>query len=153
MLWLDSDSYFTGHLVSRGNWPQEFGLLYYGMLVDATAMKWKLSKLLATYEKSHNKALRPIDGKPAPTYNIYNQGSVGSVGVTSISLTFGGLVSTQVRDGPTLHLAAPRLKGGVEEDFAVTMQRRNAVFGYTHVGREEPREGSSAGNVFSCQPS
>ena len=110
-------------------------------------MKWELSKLLATYEKSHNKALRPIDGKLAPTYNIYNQGSVGSVGVASISLTFGGL------DGPTLHLAAPRLKGGVEEDFAVTMQRRNAVFGYTHVGREEPREGSSAGNVFSCQPS
>lgn len=58
MLWLDSDSYFTGYLVSQSDWPQEFGLLYYGMLLDATAMKWKLSKLLATYDKSHNKALK-----------------------------------------------------------------------------------------------
>lgn len=135
MLWLDSDSYFTGYLVSRGDWSQEFGLPYYGMLLDATAMKWKLSKLLATYDKSHNKSLRPIDGKLSPTYNIYNQGSVRSVDVTSISITFGGLVST------------PRLKGDVEEDFAVTMQRRNAVFGYTHVGREEPFQGKARGTV------
>ena len=28
--------------------------------------------------------------------------------------------------------------GEVEEDFAATMQRQNAIFGYTHVGREDP---------------
>jgi hypothetical protein len=28
--------------------------------------------------------------------------------------------------------------GEVEEDFAITMQRQNAIFGYTHVGREDP---------------
>ncbi|CAL1132103.1 unnamed protein product [Cladocopium goreaui] len=27
--------------------------------------------------------------------------------------------------------------GEVEEDFAITMQRQNAIFGYTHVGRED----------------